>query len=516
MKKVHKNHIIVFILILIYVVLSFYKLDSPGIQYDEILFGNAARGGYVDDTFIVKRVKGFPVLVMEYIGAIKAYVYFPIFRLFGVSTITIRFPVILLTGISFLLLYRLVILLFSPKVALISVLLTILHPDVFAFMRADVGPSAFTFFFRVSVLYCFFAWLRNKDTKSLIFVCCGMVLGWFSKMDFVWFIIAVLAGMILCFRKELFLSLGKISKKTLWIIGIIAMIVAVVFAFWGFQMHFFSTLRLLDWNHINIVFASGKRIILGTSFFEMVYGSAYGFEKYMIIPYGLFIIYSLVQIRRVKPNEQKKLIFLFAVPLFIFVQIFITAISGAPWHLMYLLPFIQILVAYGIVKLFTLKSLLVKMISGILLALLIGYSCFGIARLIALYDSKPSNINWSKAIYQLIAYTKSQNKRFVSVDWGVHTQLLAFDYQKDKYFNYWPSFNEKPLTEVNARFLTNTFFKENNVLFLTHSKTAVVFPQTRINLFDIAHKYGYSLRLVKQFYDHEEVIYELYIARKKQ
>ena len=52
----------------IYLALACYKIDRPGLQYDELLFVNAARGVLIPDLFVWKKLFGIPVLLMSYIG----------------------------------------------------------------------------------------------------------------------------------------------------------------------------------------------------------------------------------------------------------------------------------------------------------------------------------------------------------------------------------------------------------------------------------------------------------------
>ncbi|MFZ2087670.1 MAG: hypothetical protein WAU47_03765, partial [Desulfobaccales bacterium] len=89
------------ILILIYLFLTLAKINHPGVQYDEILFGNAAVG-MVDNSFVVFKIGNFPIMLMSYMGALKAYLFYPIFKIFGVSVYSIRIPMIIIGGISLL------------------------------------------------------------------------------------------------------------------------------------------------------------------------------------------------------------------------------------------------------------------------------------------------------------------------------------------------------------------------------------------------------------------------------
>ncbi|HSW98846.1 MAG TPA: hypothetical protein VLF71_03335, partial [Candidatus Saccharimonadales bacterium] len=63
--------------IALYVGIAAYRIRFPGTEYDEALYVNAARGGVDNVTFMTKTFYGFPVLLMPYIGALKAYIFYP-------------------------------------------------------------------------------------------------------------------------------------------------------------------------------------------------------------------------------------------------------------------------------------------------------------------------------------------------------------------------------------------------------------------------------------------------------
>src|ERR1700754_1472757 len=77
------------------VILACRKIGSPGLYYDEMLFANAALGGR-SNSFIGLRIWGIPVLLMKYMGALKSWVYYPVFLFFPVNSWTTRLPAILL------------------------------------------------------------------------------------------------------------------------------------------------------------------------------------------------------------------------------------------------------------------------------------------------------------------------------------------------------------------------------------------------------------------------------------
>ena len=75
------------------------------LSYDESLFINAAISKD-PITFIDKHWRGFPIMNMDYIGALKSWLYIPIFKIFGVNLLSIRLPMVFLMYFNFYLIYK--------------------------------------------------------------------------------------------------------------------------------------------------------------------------------------------------------------------------------------------------------------------------------------------------------------------------------------------------------------------------------------------------------------------------
>jgi hypothetical protein len=124
----------------IYLVLALIKIEFPGIFYDEIAFGNAALGG-IDHYFLHYRMGNFPVLLMTYMGALKAYIYYPIFKIFGVSVYSIRIPTIIISALALYLLVIAVRDFFNWKIALTTLTLIAIDASFINQTRYDNGPT---------------------------------------------------------------------------------------------------------------------------------------------------------------------------------------------------------------------------------------------------------------------------------------------------------------------------------------------------------------------------------------
>ena len=130
-------------------VMASRHIALPGLNVDEVLGVRPAVGGPV-----ARSIFGIPVLTISYIGALKSYIYFPIFALFGGSPETIRLPTIFISLLTLALTFKLSRLHFRPSYSALLVLLMAADP-IFIFMsKADYGPIVLMMFFKMLALAC--------------------------------------------------------------------------------------------------------------------------------------------------------------------------------------------------------------------------------------------------------------------------------------------------------------------------------------------------------------------------
>src|SRR5206468_11289936 len=98
------------------------------------------------------RLGPVPLLVFPFIGALKAWIYTPIFRLFGVSALTIRLPVILIAAVTLLIFYYAM----RAKLAAIFVWIMTVDPANLFPSRLDWGPTVLIHFFQAAILALWF------------------------------------------------------------------------------------------------------------------------------------------------------------------------------------------------------------------------------------------------------------------------------------------------------------------------------------------------------------------------
>jgi hypothetical protein len=184
---------------------GFVMAKFPGLQYDELLFVNAATNGGIGlpaDHFVKARVLGVPVLLMDYIGALKAWLFAPLFSIFGISKITVRVPMVLISALSIGVSTHLVKRFAGNGAALFTFALLTSEPAYSLMARNDWGPVAIAGLLRVTTLGGLLLYLETGRARFLIVLIGALNLGVFNKLDFVVFSAPLVIAGLLLFRRR--------------------------------------------------------------------------------------------------------------------------------------------------------------------------------------------------------------------------------------------------------------------------------------------------------------------------
>ena len=179
-------------LCLVFFFTAAYRIETPGIQADEALFsmGNFYPQG------VGYSMKAFghtiPLMQMSYLGSFKAWVYAPIFKLFGVTPATIRLPMILLGAITLYLLYLFLSNTVSPAAGLMALALLALEPTFLWTTRCDWGPVAIEHFLIVSAV---FAVYRRKFPLAAFLI----GLAFWNKLTALWIVFGLSTAALLLY-----------------------------------------------------------------------------------------------------------------------------------------------------------------------------------------------------------------------------------------------------------------------------------------------------------------------------
>ncbi|MBW4673532.1 MAG: hypothetical protein KME52_05790 [Desmonostoc geniculatum HA4340-LM1] len=554
-----KSPIILLILSIIYFIYTAsYKIKYPGLYYDETLFVNGALGG-LDNTFIHKRIFGVPVMLMPYIGAVKAYFFYPIFHFLGVYPETIRLPVIIISALTLVLCFYLGKIIFNQWIASLIAIVLATDPSFIYTTRLDWGPVVFMIFFKILALFIFFKIIsyphtlpNHKFINWYVLLLVALILGLWDKLNFIWF----MSAFFICSMSFYFKSIikiwsiykSKILVPTITFIAIMILMIAVliipVFNLnIGEKTQETLLERFLRVSNVYEITVSGKAVyewIFNQSLSEISWVNQLTFINIILL---LIILAVAILLKcnyksyfNLGFDTRKTLLFFTLLFALIYMQMVFTRQVGWAHHIMILFPFQHffniaavLVVVELIIQIYKIlvknRYQLIKIACITLVVLMFGNLINSQLKVnnnysLALDDKKSFNNIWSPAIYELSQYLGNYRDKvdsIISADWGFHTQLhgLAETQARSKYIDLWSIFNEldKSSKDEQENFY-KTFFKGKINIVLLHAENSAIMKNSRSNFIKFSSIFLKEIKLEKSFHNGKnEVIYEVYAAK---
>jgi hypothetical protein len=486
-----------------FVAMASRQIALPGLYYDEVLFVNAATGG-VYDGFVAQRILGVPVMLMPYIGALKAWLYSPIFSVFGISPATIRLPSIFIALLTLGVTFNLARLTFPPLYSALLVVLMAFDPIFIIMSKLDSGPVVLMMFLKTLALWFFFQCLLTSSPRYLWGLAITCALGLYDKLNFIWFVLALLIAAALVFGRELRLLAGY--RRTQFAFPV-ALLLLVLTASGLYSARLLGQAQQTDvtlFHRLSVVL----RLYCATMNSTDVWFMARPFPSGTLINWitiGVFGTitgagaWRLVRRRRATapPLTYRVVVFYLLTFVIILVQLLLTSAAGSPHHIMMLYPFHHVLligVAASLSDSYLVNSIPARWpwaapalgsVGGLRLgAIFIPWSPVGVAcaavvaplvvsqivvglRYQKAIDDRAFDHMWSPAIYELAAYVDRRDvDEIVSADWGIHNQIFALSRPdgRGRYVDLWQEFTW--LGPEEERELAERYFRGERVLVL--------------------------------------------------
>ena len=513
----------------IFIFLAAYRIELPGLYYDELAFVNAAQGA-PDNTFIYMRLGPVPLLVFPFIGALKAWIYTPIFGLFGVSALTIRLPVILIAAVTLLIFYQLMRAKLGAVWATIAVWIMAVDPANLFPSRLDWGPTVLMHFFQAAILALWFSYRDKPELwkTALIFICFG--LGFFDKFNFIWLVSAFAIGISLCYPdslKNLWVSLPRFAR---WIAVILVLIAvgATLYLVLPLLLHFHHPTIRARTTGLQVKWDALVNTLSGFWVARRIFGDAAGvirFTSTWLIAVDGFLALACLFFPMLDAEARKNRkngFFFLLIGFLIFLQIVITPQAGGPHHYSMIFPLPLLGFAFLGRSLYTQlawKNLqrLAAVLLGSAAVLVFAVNVHNTAVYLSHFRTNSHySPHWSPEIYSLSHYINEHGfeaKSVICVDWGLHNQLhaLAPMELRRRMRDCWPTFKELDKKNEEKQTATlNHIFPVGESLVVTFVSQEL-FPETRRNFFaSLATHPELESRLAKEFWFGGEKIYELY------
>jgi len=461
-----------------------------GFHYDEVLFINAATDGLTnnnDNLFIRRRLLGVPMLLMDYIGALKAWLYIPIFAAFDPSVWSVRIPALVFgaggiwvsTGsirgehAGFL----------RPALAL--VLAAAVTPTLLLIF--DFGPVAIAFLLQSTMLTVLVRSVRIQSERRLPFFFVGILLSFlsvFNKLDSLIFVLPYLVILASFCRKPLF----DFSSRRPYTSVVLCLILAVPASF------MFSYMLIPSRNVVG-----GGQIVLTEQFWDTLhhlqeFASGRAFSQFIDIqseqgPWlSLLLIFCLAPAfvrgcakmlrgrRRgnaeVHANQVDAADATCLLLIGVFITYALTESAQRPWHTMAFWPLLPVGAALGLQATFGARRAFRSdvppfciRLSNILLLATFAAALFSVgsgAQALVRYrmasDTEPISLFWSdtseEIASQLSIFASTDRRHIVAYTshWGVGTQVKAHLVHNDDVtlIDSWPWFSGESLETMTA------------------------------------------------------------------
>jgi len=511
----------------IFIFLATYRIQLPGLYYDEVNFVNASQGA-PDNTFIYMKLGSVPLLIMPYLGALKAWIYAPVFHLFGVSPLTVRLPAILLAAVTLLIFYCAIRDALGLIWAVVTIWIMAVDPANLFPSRLDWGPTVLMHFFQAVILALWFSYRKNPQLWKPVMILGCFGLGFFDKFNFVWFLLAFTAGIILCYPASLLTLWSSLSRLARWL--------AIILILVGFGVIVDVTLPLLHFQPTK-VHTAGLEVkwgaLLSTLSGRAVAGFIFGNASEIIpyVPFWLIITDGFLGLGclflpmsdPVARENRRNGFFCLLVGFLVFIQITMTPQAGGPHHYSMIFPFPLLAFAFFAKSLYSqVASKYFRAFAAVIFGCAAMCIFFVNSHNTAIYlshfrTSLHYNPRWSPEIYSLSEYINEHGfdgNRIISTDWGLHDQLHALAPKKlrRRMRDLWPTFRQlgqKTKEEQSATL--RSIFPEGMNFVLTFAASKETFPETRKNfLASVAAHPELKSRLANEFWFGGEKVYELY------
>lgn len=191
---------------LLFVACGCLLLPYAGLQNDEALFGAGIYEARHTADFLTIGRREIPLMLMGYLGTLKAWLYAPLFKIWAPSALSVRLPVLLAGAATVWLFYRLLERLAGKRAALVGCALLSTDATFLLTTCFDWGPVALQHLLLVSAVVAFQDFQRARSLAAACF-CCGLA-AW-DKALFFWLAAGLAVATAAVFPRELFRSLTR-------------------------------------------------------------------------------------------------------------------------------------------------------------------------------------------------------------------------------------------------------------------------------------------------------------------
>jgi 4-amino-4-deoxy-L-arabinose transferase-like glycosyltransferase len=194
-----------FVALVVFLGLSSYQPDLPGLHYDEVVELVPAMQLLADQPVTTFRGNGvwlgdrlWPLMTQDYIGALNTYLALPVFLAFGVGVVSARLMALAVAVITLVLAYQLARQLAGPAAGNLTALLLAVSPTFIFWSRQGVFVTAVTGAIGLAAALAWLRWWRTRRPTWAIAGAYLFGLGIYAKLLFLWLVFGLAVAAVVC------------------------------------------------------------------------------------------------------------------------------------------------------------------------------------------------------------------------------------------------------------------------------------------------------------------------------
>ena len=465
--------------------LALPTVRDTGLDYDEALYGHLTKD-FLQTRHCLQHMPGsssvnvgdrsFPVFVQGYLGAVKCWLLLPSFAIWGATVAVMRFTLLAwgLLGVLFLMLW--VQRARDNAEAVLVGLLTVFDPAFFFPTVCDWGAFVPSFLFRCTGLFFAGLWWNKRQTLWIALAGASFGLGFFNKIDFAVFLLALGTATVLSQPRRMAQSFRRESRQ--WLVGGGAFLLTgslmVVSCFrW---LHAILAVpasapagQSVTKLHIAAALLDGSyfsRLMKAGGLFDKMFESPSSFlAPFAVVLLLSFVVLPIQAVRNAQSERRHWTIFVLAGLGISLAGVFLLPDAVRIHHLLLIYPFPQLVIAAAATQAWRLARApspwrhAGRGVAVCAVLMVIAWNLAAVRKTQVFVTATGGRGTWSEALATFAQEIRTRDDLVVaSLDWGFHEQLSFLTDGPKLYELTWNIQQGRPVS----------LLRETNFIYLVH------------------------------------------------
>jgi 4-amino-4-deoxy-L-arabinose transferase-like glycosyltransferase len=486
-----------------FVLLGSAFIPYVGIQTDEALVGDPIFGSIANEFRIRIFHHNVPLMLMDYVGALKSWLYWPIFGVFRPSPQSLRWPVLILGAVTIWIFYLLLNRIAGARAAIAGCFLLATDTMFLLTTEFDWGPVAIQHLMLVTACLLLLRFAQTGLLKCLFGGFFALGLGIWDKALFTWIVGGLAVAIPAVFPKEVF---HRMSLRNMGVALAGVVLGASPLLIFNARHEWPTIRRHASFSTENIAQKAEvlKSTVNGSGLFGYMVG---GPEHHNLLFAALLLSLATFPLWG---KSRRAILFALIFMAATWIQMAFTANAGGSVHHAVLLwPFPQFAIALALAEASLRWRRWGTAVFVALISILCAANLFLTDRYLASLIRDGPMVTFTDAIYALSDSLARETREVIVMDWDIYDPLLLLRSGGGNLRAGFFDIMNGPADPKIAALLNN-----DAAIFVTHTPDNQFFPAVNQKLETAATARGYRKELLRIVEDsHGRKLFEVYRFR---